>query len=119
MGSCTPQNRRFFPFQDRLTLPFAGGLTEIETIYRAYQVLLLKRGSGLNADAPCLALSSATWDFCAERKRSVKRTYFAGPFGGSAGVAGLTNFASSTGTFCFTSLSWIVKRPLGRASVQR
>ena len=35
------QNRRFFPFQDRLTLPFPGGFTEIETIYRAYQVLLL------------------------------------------------------------------------------
>jgi hypothetical protein len=29
--------------QDRLTLPPAGTRTEIETIYRAYQVLLLIR----------------------------------------------------------------------------
>ena len=31
------------------------------------------------------------------------RRYFPGLFGSSA--AGLTNFASSTGTFCFTSLT--------------
>src|ERR1700691_1819327 len=32
---------RIFLNQDRLTLPFRGTVTEIETIYRAYQVLLL------------------------------------------------------------------------------
>ena len=29
--------------QERLTLTFGGGFPEIETIYRAYQVLLLNR----------------------------------------------------------------------------
>src|SRR5580698_5552129 len=65
---------------------------EIETIYQSYQVLLLK----------------------AERPEKV---YFAGALAGSGGAAGLTNFASSTGTFSFTSLIWIVNRPPGRASV--
>jgi len=49
----------------------------------------------------------------AEGSRSLRRNnrafgspphYFAGPFCSSGGAAGLANFASSTGTFSFTSL---------------
>ena len=43
---------------------------------------------------------------------SQRRGYF-------AGSAGFVNLASSTGTLSCTSLIWMVKRPLGRASVQR
>jgi hypothetical protein len=50
----------------------------------------------------------------------VRLIYFAGPFADFRWHgAGLANLASSTGTFCWTSLSWIVKRPFGRASVHR
>ena len=34
-------------------------------------------------------------------------------------AAGLANCASSTGTLSFTSVIWMVKRPLGRAWVKR
>src|ERR1700722_7656253 len=54
--------------------------------------------------------------FVIELLERVAASHFPGPFGGSGGLA---NFASSTGTFCFTSLTWIVNRPPGRASVQR
>jgi hypothetical protein len=45
-------------------------------------------------------------------------THFGASFFPS-GAGGLANFASSTGTFTFTSLTWIVNLPPGRASVQR
>ena len=37
--------------------------------------------------------------------RSAPTAHFAGSFFSSGGAGGLANFASSTGTFCFTSLS--------------
>jgi len=46
--------------------------------------------------------------------------YFGGACAeGGVGGAGIAKRASSTGTFCCVLSIWIVKRPLGRASVQR
>ena len=52
--------------------------------------------------APCLArfgdVGLSLWQI-------ISAVYLAGPFGCSAGAGGLANFASSTGTFCFISLT--------------
>jgi|SRR5580704_646225 hypothetical protein len=101
-------------------------LPEIETIYRAYQVLLLKpathasdgsivEGRPLQGRVKAHQIKP---DFSLRgRLRRAPNRYSPGYLGAGAVAAGLANFASSTGTFCFTSLTSIVKRPLGRASV--
>jgi hypothetical protein len=43
-----------FPESERLTLQFGSTRTEIETIYRAYQVLLLNSGQNLNCTSSCI-----------------------------------------------------------------
>jgi hypothetical protein len=45
--------------------------------------------------------------------------FLSGGDGMGVGIGGLANLVSSIGTFCFTCSSWMVKRPPGRAIVQR